>query len=79
MTLQSQVTRPTLKSDAERDVKDSEGVTKVVNELEVLPLSTSDDQLRAATEADKNLAGIQANTVPGDFSVKNNLRMEEKH
>ena len=108
VTLVGQVTRPSLKTDAERVAKDIEGVKKIVNELEVLPLSTSDDQLRmalfraiysseglnryalqavpsihilvkngdvalegvAATEADKNLAGIQANTVPGVFSVK---------
>lgn len=27
-------------------------------------------------EADKNVAGLQANSVPGVFSVKNNLRVE---
>ena len=116
VTLMGQVTRPTLKSDAERVVKEIEGVPKVINELEVLPLSPSDDQIRiavyraifstigldryalqavppihilvkngnvmlegiAATEGDKNLAGIKANSVSGVFSVKNNLRVEEK-
>jgi len=29
-----------------------------------------------AREADKNIAGIQANTVPGAFSVTNNLRVD---
>ena len=29
-----------------------------------------------ATEADKNAAGIRANTVPGAFSVTNNLRVD---
>jgi len=29
-----------------------------------------------ATEGDKNIAGIQANSVPGVFSVTNNLRVE---
>jgi len=29
-----------------------------------------------ASESDKNLAGIQANTVPGAFSVTNNLRVD---
>lgn len=29
------------------------------------------------SEADKNIAGIQANTVPGIFEVKNNLRVEK--
>jgi osmotically-inducible protein OsmY len=29
-----------------------------------------------ANEGDKNIAGIQANSVPGVFSVTNNLRVE---
>ena len=39
VTLLGQVTRPTLKSDAEKVVKDIEGVEKVNNQIEVLPLS----------------------------------------
>jgi len=115
VTLLGQVTRPTLKSDAERVVKDIEGVERVQNEIEVLPLSPNDDQIRIAAfrsiygssslnryahqavppihiivkngnvtlegvvnnEGDKNIAGIQANSVPGAFSVKNNLRVEK--
>ena len=46
VTLMGQVTRPQLKSDAERAVKRIEGVTYVNNEIEVLPLSPSDDRLR---------------------------------
>src|SRR5437764_6021980 len=42
------VTRPTLKSDAEKAVKKIEGVEKVVNNIEVLPLSPNDDQIRRA-------------------------------
>jgi len=38
--------RPTLKSDAERIVQKIEGVEKVVNEIEVLPLSPMDDDVR---------------------------------
>jgi hyperosmotically inducible periplasmic protein len=49
VTLVGQVTRPTLKSDAENVVKDIEGVEKVVNQIEVLPLSPMDDQIRIAT------------------------------
>lgn len=49
ITLLGQVTRPTLKSDAENVVKDIEGVEKVVNQIEVLPLSPMDDQIRLAT------------------------------
>jgi len=114
VTLMGQVTRPTLKSDAERVVKDIEGVQSVTNNIEVLPLSPNDDRIRmaeyraiygqaalnryamnavppihiivkngnvtlegvVANEGDKNLANIQANQVPGVFSVTNNLRVE---
>jgi len=114
VTLMGQVTRPTLKSDAERVVKDIEGVEQVTNNIEVLPLSPNDDRIRmaayrtiyghpalnryalnavppihiifkngnitlegvVANEGDKNIAGIQANSVQGAFSVKNNLRVE---
>jgi hyperosmotically inducible protein len=114
--LLGQVTRPTLKTDAERAVKNIEGVEKVVNNIEVLPLSPNDERLRlavyraiyghpnlnryalqavpsihilvkngnvilegvAANEGDKNIANIQAKTVPGVFSVTNNLQVEKK-
>lgn len=46
VTLMGQVTRPTLKTSAERVVKDIEGVEKVVNNIEVLPLSPNDDRVR---------------------------------
>jgi hyperosmotically inducible protein len=49
VTLLGAVTRPTLKSDAENVVKRLEGVTQVNNEIEVLPLSPFDDQIRRAT------------------------------
>jgi hyperosmotically inducible protein len=48
VTLVGQVTRPTLKDDAGRVVKKIEGVTLVKNEIEVLPLSPNDDQIRRA-------------------------------
>jgi hyperosmotically inducible protein len=48
VTLIGAVTRPTLKSDAERVVKHIEGVERVKNEIEVLPLSPTDDQIRLA-------------------------------
>ena len=113
VTLMGQVTRPVLKSDAEKVVKGIEGVTKVVNRIQVLPLSTMDDQTRTAeyraiygyqgldryamraipsihiivdngkvtlvgvvdSQADKDLAGVRANTVAGVFSVTNNLQV----
>jgi len=48
VTLLGQVTRPTLKSDAGRVVGAIEGVEKVNNEIEVLPLSPNDDRVRLA-------------------------------
>jgi hyperosmotically inducible protein len=113
--LLGQVTRPTLKDDAERVVKTLEGVERVINKIEVLPPSTEDDRIRMATfraiygdpalnryahqavppihiianngnvtlegvvgsDADKDIAGLRANSVPGVFSVVNNLRVEK--
>ena len=48
VTLEGQVTRPTLKSDAEAAIKSIEAVAGVTNHIEVLPLSPMDDQLRHA-------------------------------
>jgi hyperosmotically inducible protein len=48
VTLLGEVTRPTLKSDAENVVKRIEGVTNVNNQIEVLPLSPMDNQIRVA-------------------------------
>src|ERR1700740_1721235 len=48
VTLEGQVTRPTLKSDAENVVKSIEGVRSVTNNIDVLPPSPIDDQLRRA-------------------------------
>jgi hyperosmotically inducible protein len=48
VTLYGAVTRPVLKSDAENVVKHIEGVDHVVNNIEVLPPSPMDDQLRLA-------------------------------
>jgi hyperosmotically inducible periplasmic protein len=49
VTLVGQVTRPTLKSDTERVMKDIQGVEQVINKIEVLPVSPNDDRLRLAT------------------------------
>jgi hyperosmotically inducible protein len=49
VTLSGQVTRPTLKSDAENVVKKIEGVESVDNQIEVLPVSPNDDRIRLAT------------------------------
>lgn len=47
ITLYGQVTRPSTRKDAERRVAKIEGIERVVNNIEVLPLSSFDDNLRA--------------------------------
>ncbi len=49
VTLLGQVARPSLKTSAERAVKSVEGVASVENKIEVLPTSSHDDNIRAAT------------------------------
>jgi osmotically-inducible protein OsmY len=133
VTLKGSASRPILKDAAERVVRKIEGVEKVDNRIEVLPLSRMDDDIRARVYAriyfhpslsrynpnrgapiwvtpariaagitndppigfhpihiivkngnvtlegvvqnagDKTIAGIEANTVPGVFSVENDL------
>jgi hyperosmotically inducible protein len=46
--LEGQVVRPSIKSDAEAAVKSVAGVSSVVSNIEVLPPSPMDDQLRRA-------------------------------
>lgn len=48
VVLSGQVVRPLLKSDAENVVKKLEGVERVVNRIEVLPVSFHDDRVRLA-------------------------------
>ena len=48
VTLSGQVWQPVTKDDAQTAVKGIEGVTKVNNDIEVLPLSPMDDQIRRA-------------------------------
>jgi hyperosmotically inducible protein len=49
VTLFGQVIRPSTRSDAARRVSKIEGVDRVVNKIEVLPLSSYDDSIRART------------------------------
>lgn len=49
VTLYGQVVRPTTKSSAENRVRKLAGVSRVVNNIKVLPLSGFDDNIRAAT------------------------------
>lgn len=46
VTLYGQVVRPTTRSDAARRVSRIPGVARVVNQIEVLPLSSFDDSIR---------------------------------
>ena len=46
VTLLGQVVRPSTKTEAEARVKKIEGVSSVINQIEVLPASPMDDQLR---------------------------------
>jgi osmotically-inducible protein OsmY len=48
VTLLGQVRNATLKSEAEKAVQQIEGVEQVDNQIEVLPPSTTDDQIRRA-------------------------------
>ena len=115
VTLQGQVVDPATKSDAARAVKDIEGVSKVVNNIEVLPPSPMDDGIRRETfraiytnaslslysmravppihiivknghvtlvgvvarQMDKQIAEIQAKSVPNVFSVTDELQVED--
>ena len=56
---------PTLKSDAENAVKRIEGVEKVVNNIEVLPLSANDDRIRRAT-----YRAIYGNSVLSQYQLR---------
>jgi hyperosmotically inducible protein len=82
VTLIGQVVRPTLKSDAENVVKKLEGVSSVVNEIEVLPLSPNDDQIRRAAfraiYSEPSLSRYAESAVPSiHIIVKNgNITLE---
>jgi len=49
VTLYGQTVRPTTRTDAARRVARIAGVSRVVNNIEVLPLSSFDDSIRART------------------------------
>lgn len=110
------VNNPSLKSDAERAVKQIEGVEQVVNRINLLSPSPADDRIRQATAravfgaaglsrysweaspsihiivnngrvrlvgivdnaSDKQIAGVQANSVPGVISVSNELMVQDR-
>lgn len=49
VTLYGQVVRPSTRKDAERRVAKIKGVERVLNQIEVLPLSSFDDSVRIST------------------------------
>jgi hyperosmotically inducible periplasmic protein len=65
VTLLGQVANPVLKSDSENVVKRIEGVTKVVNNIEVLPTSINDDQIRRAA-----YRAIYGNSVLSQYQLR---------
>jgi hyperosmotically inducible protein len=76
VTLLGQVSRPTLKSDAENVTKKIEGVEKVVNNVEVLPTSPNDDRIRRDTYraiyGNDVLSQYQLRAVPPIHIIVNN-------
>ncbi len=76
VTLLGQVTRPTLKSSAENVVKHLEGVARVHNKIEVLPLSPFDDRLRLALfrtiYSQPGLDRYALGPIPGIHIIVNN-------
>jgi len=65
VTLAGQVARPTLKSEAENVVKHIEGVPRVDNQIQVVPTSNMDDQIRIAT-----YRAIYGNSVLSPYSLR---------
>jgi hyperosmotically inducible protein len=63
--LQGSTVRPTTKSDAENAVKRIEGVEKVVNNIDVLPTSPNDDQIRRAV-----YRAIYGNDVLSQYALR---------
>jgi hyperosmotically inducible protein len=49
VVLHGQVTRPSTRKDAERRVSKIEGVERVINNIQVLPVSSFDDSIRVRT------------------------------
>lgn len=70
VTLLGQVLRPTTKSDAEARVRRLAGVTRVVNQIEVLPLSSFDDSIRlAAARTIFNTGGLYRYAMGANPSI----------
>ena len=82
-TLRGQVTRPTLKSDAENALRKIESIPSVDNQIEVLPVSPSDDQIRIAVyrsifRYDGPLFRYATQSIPPIHIIVNNGRVTLK-
>jgi hyperosmotically inducible protein len=80
VTLNGQVTRPSTKDDAEHRVKNLEGATAVINNIEVLPPSSMDDQIRLAVyraifKYDSPLFRYSTQSVPPIHIIVKNARV----
>ncbi len=82
VTLLGQVTRPTLKTAAEKAVKQIEGVRSVVNQIEVLPASPQDARIRLAVyvatygNLDLNQYALRAVAPVHIIATKANVTLE---
>jgi hyperosmotically inducible protein len=80
VTLLGAVINPTLKSDAENAVKRIEGVERVDNQIEVLPASGMDDQIRRAVYhriyGDSSLSRYAFGAVPPIHIIVKNGRVD---
>jgi hyperosmotically inducible periplasmic protein len=71
VVLSGEVTRPVLKSDAEAVVRGIKGVGKIVNNIEVLPLSRMDDSIRlAAYRAIFSRPGFEKYAIQANSPIK---------
>jgi len=82
-TLRGQVTRPTLKTDAENALRKIESIPSIDNKIEVLPISPSDDQIRIAVyrsifRYDGPLFRYATQTIPPIHIIVNNGRVTLK-
>jgi hyperosmotically inducible protein len=70
VTLSGQVTQPSTRSDAGRRIAKIAGIEKVVNNIEVLPLSSFDDSIRSQTyRAIFNSAGLYRYAMGANPSI----------
>lgn len=67
VVLSGQVARPSLKTSAERAVARIEGVSRVENRIEVLPVSFHDDRIRRAV-----LRSVYGNSVLNRYALNPN-------